>query len=146
MRVILLLIESVSRALILKGLAGSRRERAKVLQQSPTTQATFTRSLMSVKPSAGIEKTRQAVHQAVHEVAGAMAAGVRVADHVVRHAVPDLRRHFQHALRPVALLTPLTERRHPLAKLLGGGRAVDFPHAAVQLAGFVAAVADLQKT
>src|SRR3972149_8559935 len=119
MHVVLLLVESVSGALVLAGLATAWREGAKVLQQGPTSQTTLTRTLVPVKTTARVEKTCETIHQTVHQIARAMAAGMSVADHIVRLAVPQLGHHLQHCFRPVALLTPRAERCHPLAKVAG---------------------------
>jgi len=87
--VVLLLVESVSGALVLAGLATAGRERAEVVQQGSTSQTTLAGTLVSVKTAARVEKTRETIHQTVHQIARAMAAGMSVADYIVRLPLPQ---------------------------------------------------------
>ena len=139
MGVVLLLVKSVGGALVFAGLVAAGREGAKVLQQSPTPQASLTRTLVPVKASAGVQKTCETIHQTVHQVARAMAAGMKIADHIVRLAVPQLRHRLQHRFRPVALSAPRAERGHPLTELGAARGVVYLPHTVVQMTGLAAA-------
>lgn len=143
MGVVLPLVESVGGALVFPGLAATGREWAKVLQKSPASQTSLARTLVSVKTTACIQKTRQAVHQTVHQIARAMATGMRITDRILRFTVAQLGHHLPHRFRPSALLTPRAECRHPLAELAGRRRPVHLPHALVQLAGLAATVTSL---
>lgn len=114
MGVVLFMVESVGGALVSPELSATGRERAKVLQKGPASQASLAGTLVSVKTTAGIQESGQAVHQAVHQIARAMAAGMGVTDHILRLTVAQLIYHLKHRFRPSALLAPRPTRSpHP---------------------------------
>src|SRR3989304_1772219 len=142
----LLLAESVSGAVVRSGEAAARRIGAEVLQEGPASQASLAGHPVTVETTAGVEESRQAVHQAVDEVAGAMTAGMVIAHRILCFPVPELGEHLLHGFRPGALLAPPPEARHPLATPARPGGAVNLPHAVMQVAGLTAAVANLQES
>src|SRR5208282_699143 len=138
--------KSLCRALELAYLAATGCERPEVLEQSPAAQASLAGNPVPVKTTTIVEESRQSVHQTVYQVAGAMAAEMRIGNHILRFPIPELRHHLQNRFGPCALQAPRAECRHPLAKLAGSGRTVHFPHALVQFKGLTAPVTNLQET
>ena len=140
------LVESMGRALVFARLTATRGEGPKVLQQRPASQTTFARSLVSVKTTTGVQKSRQPIHQTIHQVARPMTAGMRVADGILCRPVPKFCRHIHYHFRPIPLFAPFAESSHPFVKFLSSRCPVHFPHPVVQRAGLAPTITDLQET